>query len=87
MILTYYENIDLGSASVNSSIVSQYRIIYTDLKVHNCIMFVPRFPEIPEMLYFPTPNSVFKKTAFWNAVVTYVQLFEDISKYIYHDVN
>ena len=39
------------------------------------------------MLYFPTPNSVFKKTAFWNAVVTYVQLFEDISKYIYHDVN
>ena len=39
MILTYYENIDLGSASVNISIVSQYHIIYTDLKVHNCIIF------------------------------------------------
>ena len=38
MILTYYENIDLGSASVNITIVSQYHIIYTDLKVHNCIM-------------------------------------------------
>ena len=39
MILTYYENIDLGSASVNIPIVSQYHIIYTDLKVHNCIMY------------------------------------------------
>ena len=38
MILTYYENIDLSSASVNISIVSQYHIIYTDLKVHNCIL-------------------------------------------------
>ena len=41
VILTYYENIDLGSASVNISLVSQYHIIYTDLKVHNCIMYHP----------------------------------------------
>ena len=40
MILTYFENIDLGSASVNFSIVSQYHIIYTDLKVHNCIILL-----------------------------------------------
>ena len=30
VILTYYENIDLGSASVNISTVSQYHIINTD---------------------------------------------------------
>ena len=38
VILTNYENIDLGSASVKISIVSQYHTIYTELKVHNCII-------------------------------------------------
>ena len=46
VILTYYENIDLGSASVNISIVSQYHIIYTDLKVHNCIILPELWPPV-----------------------------------------
>ena len=60
MILTYYENIDLGSASVNISIVSQYHIIYTDLKVHNCIMNIKKDKELSEDSVFcrrqPTLN-------------------------------
>ena len=38
VILTYYGNIDRGGAEVNIFIVSQYHIIYTDLKVHNCFI-------------------------------------------------
>ena len=52
MILTYYENIDLGSASVNISIVSQYHIIYTDLKVHNCIVYENKFVTVFFFWYY-----------------------------------
>ena len=38
VILTYYGNIDRGGAEVNIFIVSQYHIIYTNLKVHNCFI-------------------------------------------------
>ena len=34
----YYGNIDWGGAEVNIPIVSQYHIIYTELKVHNCFI-------------------------------------------------
>ena len=59
MILTYYENIDLGSASVNISIVSQYHIIYTDLKVHNCILFhINKFHLLNKVMHIKNDNIV-----------------------------
>ena len=40
VILTYYENIDIGSASINISTVCQYKIIHTELNVSNCIILL-----------------------------------------------
>ena len=38
LIFTEFESIDLRSALVNTVKFSKYQTIFTELKVHNCIM-------------------------------------------------
>ena len=39
LIFTEFESIDLGSASLNTVKFSKYQTIFTEQKVHDCILF------------------------------------------------
>ena len=39
LIFPEFESIDLGSASVDTVKFSKYQTIFTEYKVHNCIIF------------------------------------------------